>query len=64
MQIRHQLKDVYCSAFASYYMNANRSQTKVLQPYTNETSKFCDNRDQTGFHISRDYYLKHKDEYK
>jgi len=59
-----QLKERYCSAFARYYGDITNGNKLPLEPYTSETSKFCDGRNQTSFHLSRDYYLKHKDEYK
>ncbi|QIV94181.1 hypothetical protein [Allofrancisella frigidaquae] len=61
---KSQLKSVYCAAFPAYYRQSIANKTKVLQPYTKQTEKFCDSRNQTSFHSPRDYYLKHQDEYK
>jgi hypothetical protein len=59
-----QLKEVYCDAFAGYYGKIVDNYGKLEQPYTTITTKFCNSRGQTSFHISRDYYLKHQDQYK
>jgi len=61
---KNQLKKVYCSAFAGYYGDVTNGNKKPLQPYTKDTENLCDSIGGTGFHIYRDYYLKHKDEYK
>lgn len=61
---KSQLNSVYCSAFAGYYGKIVDNYGRFKQPYTKQTEKFCDNLEQTSFHLSRDYYLKHKDEYK
>lgn len=61
---KNQLSKVYCSAFARYYSDFVNNKAKKIQPYFGSTAKFCDSRGQTSFHISRDYYLKHKNEYK
>ncbi|QIV96381.1 hypothetical protein EDC55_10433 [Allofrancisella inopinata] len=61
---KRQLKSVYCAAFPAYYRQSIANKTKVLQPYTKQTEKFCDSRNQTSFHSPRNYYLKHQDEYK
>ena len=64
MKTKNQLQSVYCNAFPAYFRQSITDKTKVKQPYTQNTEKLCDMRNQTSFHSPRDYYLKHKDEYK
>jgi len=59
-----QLNKRYCSAFASYYLDIMNYRQQIKQPYTSETEKFCDSKDQTEYKDYKNYYLKHKDEYK
>ena len=59
-----QLKERYCRGFAAYYLNVMNNREKIIQPSTKETEKYCDNKGQTWYKEYKDYYLKHKDEYK
>ena len=43
MQIRHQLKDVYCVGLIDYYGRNLDDNTKVKEPITSKNRVYCDN---------------------
>jgi hypothetical protein len=61
---KNQLHDRYCRGFASYYLDVMNDRKKIIQPYTEKTEKYCNKKDQIWYQEYKDYYLKHKDEYK
>lgn len=61
---KNQLNERYCRGFAAYYLDVMNNRQKIIQPYTMETEKYCDAKNQRWYKEYKNYYLKHKDEYK
>ncbi|MBK2258023.1 hypothetical protein [Francisella philomiragia] len=61
---KDQLKELYCNSLRAYYRASIIDKIKVEQPNTKLGEKFCSNRGQAWYQEYKDYYLKHKDEYK
>ncbi|MEY8672820.1 hypothetical protein AB9G22_00325 [Francisella philomiragia] len=61
---KNQLKELYCNSLRAYYRASIIDKIKVEQPNTKLGEKFCSNRGQAWYQEYKDYYLKHKNEYK
>ena len=61
---KNQLNDLFCIGLTRYYSKLTKNlNMKPQQPYAKNAERYCNNMNQSGYKVYKDYYLKHKNEY-